>query len=891
MKSKCCCICLPTRKQNTTDIKAFLSGLPSPDAECGAALAGGSLPLPRTDLDKTCYNDPNHPPSCGDYGMGKGEWPFPYPNQTFADSGTASPNVCGNHGFKVVQSKRAWNGRFGFIDDYVLNPKSATSKFKSANYEASFSENYSGTQNIYDGSGNFIVTNSGSGQHFCSTSSFNSLSIGGVSLCSPQMNYNDGGGNWIKPIDDPSFFNYFEPCSAINCNGDVQIPITMPQTGYQALIDSGQNTIITNKNKQLLKDITFIDADRSIVTFKIPWLKTVDGYQTYQGPISGVAAWIDGLNLNDDYSVCSNGEFDIYKVHRNFSVSKLELTNTKFSVTISCSAYNSYHLNFDDGNCAILAPKYYADYEYEGVYTATVNLGDENKSSDIESDCKSLLNQWDMTDDTVYPWRTDTECRVAPMVIRREAHGTAPSIGYCESVTDSNLLSKFDGSIYGAPLSAAYYDKGWFDFIEDEYHYQEDGKLCYSYGNYSPTYLPTTATHWTDGALDTGIFGRFIVNYQYILPPFVNHGCAFLANNQEAFWASKWAEIKEPLPSQNYWGECGLQPNQCAIDDHGGAFATCTPMRDLFVLDATTCEETTTIRYPNAFAFCGKIAISDISNSYGVNTVTHAKTTLLRTGDAVDFVNGINVTVSNIVVTVDSDTQFHFTGPIPYGQFIISHGSSADSQYDLSPKGDFVRVTDNAGTITAEQGNVIPYAGKKPIIAIVPPGSPEINNPKWPARSTVIYSDYKTILPTESWLSAIQQAMVDRFWIFGQDDKITDQGSPPTCAIKNKDGTACITEGCNPVLTPLVEARLFAPQGAPLQFTSDNFPEWIKMPTAVDFATNCSAVWLYGQPPATFYPQYGVNPGLASSDRTASSNAASSDSNASWGTADSTFIP
>jgi hypothetical protein len=388
-------------------------------------------------------------------------------------------------------------------------------------------------------------------------------------------------------------------------------------------------------------------------------------------------------------------------------------------------------------------------------------------------------------------------------------------------------------------------------------------------------------------------FSRFKENYQYNLPPFVNHGCAFSSNNQEAFWASKWAEIKEPLPSQNYWGECGLQPNQCAIDDHGGAFSTCTPMRDLFVLNPTTCEVSATVRYPNAFAICGKATIDNISASAGVVTVTHSKTTLLRTGDSVDFIDAANaVTVSNVIVTVDSDTQFHFTGSTPSGVAVISHNAPSPNWYDLSPKGDFVRVTDNAGTITADQGNVIPYAGKKPIIAIVPPGSPEINNPKWPARSTVIYSDYQSVLPTESWLSAVNQAMSDRFWIDNQDAKVSDGVDPdPLCAPKNKDGSACVTSPCDPVLTPLVEARLIAPAGAPLQFTSDNLPEWIKMPAAIDFGTTCSAVWTYGQPPATFYPQYGVNPGLASSDRAASSTAASSDSNASWGTADSTFIP
>lgn len=901
MKSRCCCsICLPPRKKNTTDIKSWLSALPEPDASCGAALPSGSIPEPRQDNGSEDCFDPGS--SCGSNETGLGPWPYPYPAQTFETDTEATPvNVCGKHGFKVVQAKKYWNGRYGFVSDYVATPKLVTSKFKQYSVSTQIVEGATEDQKTWDSGGNQTYHEWANLNIDGQASSSQNLTAGGIQNCSGSASPSSGSGERhqrfaLHPEYDQDF-NYWALGSA---------PGILVQTGYQALIDAGFETYFVNQNTQKMKDSCSINSDRNIVRIPFLW-----NGNFYEGPANGFADWLAGFNVDDTGTGISKPvyewEVSVYSNKLNYSISEFNVTEKEINFKIYAQYDFSTKIYKVDPELDPIPENGYLfnqlETHYTGTYHGNAKLDEEYTSQQCQKDCIALLNEWDMTDDTVYPWRTDSNCGVAPMVVLKETNGGI-GYGYCDTAADSGLVSKFDGSIYGKPMAAAYYDKGWFDFYANKYMYSEryDGglQLCYEYGQYAPEGIPTTATHWTDGANDTHYsggywqpFSRFKVNYIYDLPPFVNHGCAFVANNQEAFWASKWAEIKEPLPSQNYWGECGLQPNQCVIDDHGGAFASCEPMRDLVVLDALTCEESATIRYPNAFAICGKAAISNISVAAGVVTVIHSKTSLLRTGDKVDFIDASNaVTVSNITVTVDSDTQFHFTGSAPSGVAVISHGAPNPNWYDLSPKGDFVRVTDYAGTITANQGNVVPYAGKKPIIAIVPPGSPEINNTRWPARSTVIYSDYPSILPTESWTSSVQQGMQDRFWIADQDAKVSDGVDPdPLCAIKNKDGSACVSFPCDPVLTPIVEARLYAPAGAPMQFNSDNLPEWIKMPIASDFATTCSAVWTYNQPPATFYPQYGINPGLASSDRAASSNTASTDSNSSWGTADSTFIP
>ncbi|NBQ48144.1 MAG: hypothetical protein EBU33_06800, partial [Sphingobacteriia bacterium] len=168
-------------------------------------------------------------------------------------------------------------------------------------------------------------------------------------------------------------------------------------------------------------------------------------------------------------------------------------------------------------------------------------------------------------------------------------------------------------------------------------------------------------------------------------------------------------------------------------------------------------------------------------------------------------------------------------------------------------------------------------------------GSPELSSPAWPARSTVFYTDYPYIQPTEHWYSAINQAMSDRFWIDNQDAKVSDGVDPdPLCTRKNKDGTPCTKDYCDPVITPLVEARLHAPTGAPLQFATDSLHQWNKMTSPDEWGTTCSNVWNYGESPLAFANQYGVGNNYADSINT---TGISTDTDTGWGLADQYFIP
>jgi len=823
-------------------------------------------------------------------------------------------DFCKSKGFKVVHAKKLWNGRYGFISDYVANPK-VSSKFKEYNVSTQIADSVSDETNSYGNDGSLVFKSYGSLKINGNANSKQSLTAGGVRDCYGSVFYAPGAGQSHERFPGNPSLDSDRDYWRIG-----QGPGFLVQTDYPEL--SPFNDFFKGKNENGMKDSCGIDSDRAVVRIPWPWHFNTLSPQYYQGTIDGFAAWVEQFNIETNTSIytingpiisgASYSQWDDYRETKQYTISNYSVTETSitFKIGVSQVIQSGVQLVNHNEEPQPRPEIYYGSkysYNYIGSYTGNASLSSEYTAGACEAEALSLLNQWDMTNDSVYPWRTDGNCGVAPMVIIKETTGGI-GFGYCDTHADISSLAAYDGSIYGKPLAAGYYNKGWFDFIEDECHYTDDGfgagtqQLCYTYGNYAPDYLPTTTTHWTDGALDTNDrggfwqpFSRFKSNYQYELPPFVNHGCAFSANNQEAFWVSKWAELKEPLPSQNYWGVCGVQPNQCALDSHGGAFSTCEPMRDLHVLEVLTCEITADLRYPNAFAICGKSTIASISvNMFGYTRIIHSSTPYLRVGDKIDLLDAagnrpyFNITVTDVV----SDTEFYCGtgGVLPTGVVAVaSWGSPDPNWYDLSPKGYFVRTNDKNGVITSQEGNVRSTGASRGIIAIVPAGSPELSSPVWPARSTVFYTDYPYIQPTEHWYSAINQAMSDRFWITNQDAQVSDGDEvDPHCAIKQKNGMPCIIAPCDPVITPLVEARLHAPTGAPLQFATDSLHQWNKMTPPDEWGTTCSNVWNYGESPLAFANQYGVGNNYADSINT---TGISTDTDTGWGLADQYFIP
>jgi hypothetical protein len=214
----------------------------------------------------------------------------------------------------------------------------------------------------------------------------------------------------------------------------------------------------------------------------------------------------------------------------------------------------------------------------------------------------------------------------------------------------------------------------------------------------------------------------------------------------------------------------------------------------------------------------------------------------LRVGDPVDFIGSTsNIIGANLAVTALVTGGFKFTGTVPTGAtFMVSHGHAGDWQwFDISPKGDFVLAffnVDGAGVATqsAIQCNVQPNGQKYAVICICPPGSPELTDARWQKGQVYFYTDYPAGIVSGSWRANIIQGMPDRFWIDHDDNQQSDGGSPPGC---QKAGYT----------VPMVEARLTAPVGAPLQFTTASADRWLAMPAQTDFSIACSGIWGYGE--------------------------------------------
>ena len=102
--------------------------------------------------------------------------------------------------------------------------------------------------------------------------------------------------------------------------------------------------------------------------------------------------------------------------------------------------YGSYLAAMNGGtfaNLALLIHSFANDeYEFKLQSTNTTLHGDAHTTWDIKktlssvytssqcySDLVGLLNQWSLSDDTKYPWRTDSLVSLAPMVRYDEVYG------------------------------------------------------------------------------------------------------------------------------------------------------------------------------------------------------------------------------------------------------------------------------------------------------------------------------------------------------------------------------------------------------------------------------------------------------------------------------------
>ena len=216
------------------------------------------------------------------------------------------------------------------------------------------------------------------------------------------------------------------------------------------------------------------------------------------------------------------------------------------------------------------------------LYDGAIVLQDPYFATDVATETRALLAQWNLTDDAQYPWRHEQNVTHGPLVTRWEKQPTAPP----------NLLDPYyqddypgDGRILGAPLAAGsnpYFDSRFLIYVDHGAGLEID-----HYGDFAPDWA-RHATQWTDESMASWLLPKAFVAFGNPAPgpmgPIVN-GCCVMG---------KWAEIILPTWSHNFARPCGTHDLQERSHVIPGGRRTCDDGN----------SSGWPARWPAAFCFC-----------------------------------------------------------------------------------------------------------------------------------------------------------------------------------------------------------------------------------------------------------------------------------------------
>lgn len=97
------------------------------------------------------------------------------------------------------------------------------------------------------------------------------------------------------------------------------------------------------------------------------------------------------------------------------------------------------------------------DLVFNSTETITVNLSDEYDYKALNSDVNTLLNQWNLLDDVIYPWKLNEPYIMVPKVTYAEGGPTSPLIGLVSTANSDCVnqkpLCKYSYTAYGATIN------------------------------------------------------------------------------------------------------------------------------------------------------------------------------------------------------------------------------------------------------------------------------------------------------------------------------------------------------------------------------------------------------------------------------------------------------
>lgn len=304
----------------------------------------------------------------------------PFPEQTFGFSGTNNDfSVCHKQGFKNVQAKRCWNGRFGYKD---------------------------------------IETSGGADTWIpCSDGTYDSSAVGYRSYKSaPQRTRYlqiDASASWANTT-----YNYDDP--------DSPVPTTVTETANVTEVIDSDTGILNptafscSPDKHSNRGIAqlafafyhYSDVASRMVTLITPgffehvvWTSnSVSLIRDSDSSVAEAVTWDIGAGTftRDVYSYGIGGGVYEITLHEEFSISDTTLayhrTETSYTTVGSDPAALDTVLQID----------------VSGTLSSPIT------DATIYTDLKALLGYWNLADDVQYPWRQDLKVSVAPLVSRDE---------------------------------------------------------------------------------------------------------------------------------------------------------------------------------------------------------------------------------------------------------------------------------------------------------------------------------------------------------------------------------------------------------------------------------------------------------------------------------------
>lgn len=471
-------------------------------------------------------------PSCGrtdDLTITPPSGPGTLVNNQFTAAGTQHDfALCRKKGFKNVQAFKAWHGMFGFdVKDAVGHLCDPDTSFKSSKWRT-ISIDFESSSDV---------------------------------TCFHQI-FSDSARttrtDYIKhEISGTELFSFYS--SVGSTTGTIAATKTAAPTTPQYTTDTyswdGSAWVFSSTTNNSSWVIEYGSTPQVDTIFN-QW----DSWQIYCGTVT--LKWLAGLAAGPGYFVGDSTDLDTIisainsgNLYVNLVKEQFSISETQFQIKLSITGKTTYGTNGIDQWDT-----------YEGVVNSdsylifTITLSDEYTDADVYADAKGLVNAWNLTDDAQYPWRTDGQAFVAPLVTRNELAARSPwvsltSDGWSDPDTSSGnwtdpLASIYDGSAVGGPLTAGYGVEGtWrgvFDFNYDVWWRRlcDMGGGSFEYfnareklGAYTPSYLPANCPRWTKGV-------DLVANF--IRP------CPFVHCTNAGVYLQKWAETQIPQNSFDF---------------------------------------------------------------------------------------------------------------------------------------------------------------------------------------------------------------------------------------------------------------------------------------------------------------------------------------------------